>query len=42
MCGSLVKSVDGEGNCNYINLHTQLMLYERCHHTILIKSNEIM
>ena len=34
------KSADNERNCNFIRLHTHLMLSERHHHTILIKSNE--
>ena len=32
----LSESADSEGNCNYINLRTKLMLHERCHHTVLI------
>ena len=28
VCSRLAESADSEGNCNYINLHAQLMLNE--------------
>ena len=42
MCGCSTEKADSAGDCNYINLHTQLILPERRHHTVLMKSNEII
>ena len=43
MCVSWIgASADSGVSCNYINLHTKPILQDRHHHTIPIKSNEII
>ena len=42
VCSRLAKSADSEGKWNYIRLYVQLMLHEKCHHTVLIISRQII